>query len=163
VGLAWLAASSAGQGAPAACAGAEHRQFDFWIGDWQVHAGEALAGRNRIEPILGGCALLESWEGASGSRGVSLNAYSSGDGQWHQTWVDGQGERLELAGGWDEATATMTLAGAVPDREGVAVRHEITWQRRADGTVRQRWRLSHDDGATWSEVFDGVYARGAAP
>ena len=25
------------QAAPPACSSAEHRQFDFWVGDWQVH------------------------------------------------------------------------------------------------------------------------------
>lgn len=161
-----LAASTAGTaspGVPPACSGAEHRRFDFWIGDWDVQAKGELAGRNRIEAILGGCALLESWEGASGSRGVSLNAYAAGDGHWHQTWVDAQGGRLELAGGWDEASSTMTLVGTVPDREGAPVRHEISWESRADGTVRQRWRASRDGGAAWSELFDGLYTRRVAP
>ena len=40
------------------CTAAENRQFDFWIGDWDVTTpnGKA-AGTNRINPILGGCVL----------------------------------------------------------------------------------------------------------
>jgi ketosteroid isomerase-like protein len=118
--LAAPAAAAAPPGVSPACSGAEHRQFDFWIGDWDVQAKGELAGRNRIEAILGGCALLESWEGVSGGRGVSLNAYAAGDGRWHQTWVDAQGARLELAGGWDEASSTMTLGGHGARRGGCA-------------------------------------------
>ena len=32
------------------------------------------AGNNRIEPILGGCVLRESWAGATGGIGTSYNA-----------------------------------------------------------------------------------------
>ena len=35
--------------APAPCAAAEHRQFDFWIGEWDVtNPAGAVAGKNRI-------------------------------------------------------------------------------------------------------------------
>ena len=55
--------------APKACAAPEHRQFDFWIGEWEVTTPNgAPAGRNRIESILDGCALRESWTGAKGRR-----------------------------------------------------------------------------------------------
>ena len=49
------------------CAAKESHQFDFWIGDWNVvdPAGK-VAGHNRIEAILGGCALAEHWDGAGG-------------------------------------------------------------------------------------------------
>lgn len=153
-------AGDAQQTAPApACVAREYRQFDFWLGEWEVHANGKLAGRNRIEAILGGCALAEHWEGVGGGRGTSLNAYSVGDRRWHQTWVDAQGVRLAVAGGWDEATATMTLSGSVPDRQGDLVTHEVSWERRPDGSVRQRWRASRDQGVTWSGVFDGIYRR----
>lgn len=165
LGTVWLAVMPAWGQAPTpppparGCTAPEYRQFDFWLGDWDVEANGKPAGRNRIEAVLGGCALIERWEGAGGGSGTSLNAYSGGDRRWHQTWVDAQGGRLALAGGWHEATATMTLSGTVPDRTGEPVLHEISWERRADGTVRQRWRSSRDNGATWTPVFDGTYHR----
>ena len=40
--------------APAPCSSSEFRQFDFWIGDWDVaNAKGKAAGRNRIESELG--------------------------------------------------------------------------------------------------------------
>lgn len=143
------------------CSAQEHRQFDFWLGEWDVSAGGKPVGRNRIESVLNGCALVEHWEGAGGGTGTSLNAYAVGDRRWHQTWVDGQGGRLALSGGWDEATKRMALSGTVPDRDGTPVRHELSWEPRPDGTVRQYWRASRDGGATWRDVFDGVYRRRA--
>jgi hypothetical protein len=41
------------------------------------------------------------------------------------------------------------------------MRHEITWTPRADGTVRQVWRVSRDAGQTWTTNFDGTYVRKA--
>jgi hypothetical protein len=157
----WAAApASATPAAPAsgACAAPEYRQFDFWIGAWEVHEGDRLAGTNRIEAILGGCALVESWNGVSGMRGTSLNFYFARDRNWHQTWVDTDGLLLELSGGLVEGR--MVLAGRVPDADGSrAALHRITWTPAPDGSVRQHWQSSRDDGATWTDLFDGVYRR----
>ncbi|GAG23114.1 unnamed protein product, partial [marine sediment metagenome] len=58
-------ASAKYQAAPqqAACHTADHRAFDFWVGQWVVYdpAGNVV-GNNTIELVLGGCALHESWE-----------------------------------------------------------------------------------------------------
>jgi hypothetical protein len=132
------------------CSAPEHRQFDFWIGDWEVRRPDGeVAGRNVIEPILGGCALRESWTGAKGMRGTSLNTYSALDGKWHQTWVDEEGTLLLLSGALRDGK--MVLEGETP------VRHRITWSPLEDGRVRQLWETSPDSGATWNVVFDGTY------
>ena len=51
---------------PAPCVASEYRQFDFWIGDWDVTVlnGKA-AGTNLIKPILGGCVLRRGAKGLS--------------------------------------------------------------------------------------------------
>jgi hypothetical protein len=48
----------------------EARQFDFWVGDWEVTnpAGKA-AGRSRIESIATGAGILENWTGAGATPG----------------------------------------------------------------------------------------------
>ena len=42
---------------------AHAREFDFWVGDWDVYqAGtNTLVGRNVIQIIADGCGLLENW------------------------------------------------------------------------------------------------------
>lgn len=158
-GLVGLAPHAREQPSPG-CDAASYRQFDFWQGEWEVFdAREALVGRNRIQTVLNGCAMTEDWQGASGGRGTSLTAYTAADDRWHQMWVDGRGGRLALDGTWDASTRTMTLSGCDAGRDGAVVRHEISWRRLDDGSVRQVWRSSRDNGTTWQEVFDGRYRR----
>lgn len=136
------------------CSAPEHRQFDFWLGDWEVQgpAGKP-AGFNRIESILGGCVLRESWQGIGGLNGTSLNLYAP-DGKWHQTWVDDRGNLLELSGGLEDGKMVMRSAAG-------EVIHRITWSRLGPGRLRQLWESSRDGGKTWSVAFDGTYVRKA--
>jgi len=144
--------------APKTCTAPEHRQFDFWIGEWEVTTPKgAPAGRNRIEPILGGCALRESWTGAKGGSGTSYNAYDRRSGRWHQTWVDNGGLVLRLDGTF--AAGKMVLSGESRDSTGARVLNRITWQETAPGAVRQLWETSKDGGDTWSVAFDGRYRK----
>ena len=152
---------SAGQAAPPGprpCAGPVHRQFDFWVGTWDVTgpAGK-FAGVNRIEPVDGGCALAESWSSAGGGyTGRSLNSVGS-DGRWRQTWVDSSGLRLELVGGLVDGK--MVLEGETPANEAGAppVRNRITWSPEPEGRVRQHWETAVDGGKSYTTAFDGMY------
>jgi hypothetical protein len=139
-----------------ACAAAAHRAFDFWVGEWEVTVGGKAAGKNTIERILEGCALRESWTGARGNRGTSLNWYEPADGKWHQLWLDDDGTVLRLAGGprGDE----MVLEGEAPGAGGKLERQRITWSPAGEGKVRQLWESS-PDGKAWKTLFDGLYAR----
>jgi hypothetical protein len=138
---------------PQPCAAPEHRQFDFWVGDWRVTTPDGKhAGDNRIEKVLDGCALHESWQGAGGGRGFSYNAYDRDRKVWHQTWVDRQGNLLLLEGGLRDGA--MVLEGA----QGATL-NRITWTSNKDGSVRQHWEASADQGKTWQTAFDGLYRR----
>jgi hypothetical protein len=143
------ATSSAAQ--PKPCTGPEYRQFDFWIGDWRVTTPDGKhAGDNRIDAILDGCALSESWRGAGGGQGFSYNAYDRARKVWHQTWVDKQGNLLLLEGALKDGA--MVLSGVQ-----AKVLQRITWTPNKDGSVRQVWETSADQGKTWQTVFDGLY------
>ena len=138
---------------PPACQSAEHRQFDFWLGEWEVFLpGGKKAGDSRIESIAAGCALLENWSGNGGFSGKSLNSYDSEDKRWHQSWVDSSGSRLELVGSY--ADKRMVLSSA----PGSTVQR-IAWSVNDDGSVRQLWESSADEGKTWTVEFDGRYVR----
>lgn len=142
---------------PRPCSEPVHREFDFWLGRWDVVAQGKFAGTNRIEKVDGGCALYESWSsGGGGYTGRSLNSVG-GDGRWRQTWVDTSGLRLELAGGLVDGK--MVLEGETPGRDKGAppVKNRITWSREPEGRVRQHWEASKDGGQTWSTAFDGTY------
>lgn len=143
---------------PAPCTGAEHRQFDFWLGDWDVRgpAGK-LAGRNRITSLHNGCVLFESWSSADGKvTGSSFNLYDADSKRWHQTWVDSSGSLLQLDGGMAEGRMVLVSAPG-------AARNRITWTPLPDGRVRQLWEATSDNGTTWTTAFDGYYEKRKQP
>lgn len=67
------------------CAAPEYRQFDFWLGDWNVEApaSPGVVSHNRISSINGGCTLHEQYTTPSGYEGSSLNFYDSARRVWH--------------------------------------------------------------------------------
>ncbi|MBV9891246.1 MAG: hypothetical protein JO090_10230 [Rhizobacter sp.] len=137
-----------------ACEAPEHRQFDFWVGRWDVYGPRGRkVGENRIDVIADGCALLEQWTGSGGVTGKSLNIYDSNDRRWHQTWVDSTGTLLVLTGALVERSMVMSADPTT------SVQQRITWTPAADGSVRQLWESSADGGRTWTVVFDGRYVR----
>jgi hypothetical protein len=64
------------------------RQFDFWLGDWQLAWGEGQQGTNRIDKILDGKVIREQFDGnpAMPFQGLSLSVYNPGLEEWRQTW-----------------------------------------------------------------------------
>jgi quercetin dioxygenase-like cupin family protein len=144
------------------CSAREYRQFDFWIGEWDVLAPDGTrAGHNRVEQIEGGCGLQENWTGQGGGTGRSINTYSPADKQWHQYWLGSGGGILNLAGAFDGDT--LTLRGTSAGASGATVDNRLQFTRHADGTVRQFWQQSRDGGKTWSVAFDGKYVRAQKP
>ena len=158
-----LAAAVANAQAPAPaspppCSAEENRQFDFWIGSWNVENPKAeYVGTNEITAILSGCALEENWKGAKGLVGTSYNVYDPLAKKWHQTWIDSSGSLLLLDGGLVDGK--MVLSGAQPDGSGGTVQHRITWTPLDPDQVRQFWESSTDGGKTWTVAFDGLYKR----
>jgi len=144
-----------------ACGTAAHRQFDFWLGDWDVATPQGLpAGTNRVERLLDGCALQEHWEAADGSKGTSLSSYDAVARRWRQTFVDDTGQVHVLEG--DFKDGKMVLQGEKTMGRQKSALQRISWQVVAD-KVRQRWDISQDDGKTWSLLFEGVYTRKKTP
>jgi hypothetical protein len=148
----------AAQGTPTVgCTAPAARAFDFWAGDWNVTANGAPAGTNQITVEEDGCVLHEHWTGARGGTGQSFNFYDQREGVWHQVWVDNQGGSLNLAGRL--ADGRLVLEGTAPGADGRLQAQRLTFIRNDDGTVRQLWEASADQGKTWTAVFDGLYRR----
>lgn len=140
---------------------AESRQFDFWIGDWEVKdAAGNFAGTNSILPLLGDCVLNENWTDGSGNSGKSYNFYNSVTGHWQQTWVDDKGGVQEYVG--DFVNGEMRFRRESRDAQGRAVQHRLTFSQLGPDHVRQFAERSADSGATWSVDYDLHYFRKAA-
>jgi hypothetical protein len=153
----WCAAALSSDEKPkGGCHDPNARQFDFWIGRWQVSQAGKTAGNNHIEKILDGCALLENWTGAKGGTGKSLNFFDRDDGLWHQTWIDGSGGALQLSGRFENGA--MRLSGERPaTADQPATRHRITWTPLPGGKLRQLWESTPSASERWAVLFDGLY------
>ena len=140
------------------CQTPPYRAFDFWLGEWQVSTStDDIVRHNKISRINNGCTLLEEYSTPTGYTGKSLNIYDHTTQQWHQTWTDSQGTLLQLKG---------TLVGKEMVLTGVAANNtlnRITWTPNSDGSVRQFWQASKDNGETWNTVFDGIYRKKRQP
>jgi hypothetical protein len=135
----------------------EYRQFDFWIGEWNVQVGGQTAGTNSVQLILGECVIFENWTGARGMTGKSFNIFNAATGKWQQTWVDSTGNVLELNGEFKDGA--MRLAGEKPGPNGGKIVTKLTFFPLEGDRVRQLWESSQDGGKTWVIVFDGLYTR----
>ena len=144
---------------PPACTAPEHRQFDFWVGRWDVYptGKDKLAGRSLIEKLYDGCAIRENWMPIGNSGGGSLNNYVTEEGVWRQTWVDSSNARVEFEGGFNGSAMILTgfWKGANgPGQDGLV---RMTYTREPGGAVRQRGELSKDQGKSWAPFFDFTY------
>ncbi|HEV7659742.1 MAG TPA: hypothetical protein VGO55_07840 [Allosphingosinicella sp.] len=156
--LAALAAQAPTAAAPPACAAAEHRQFDFWVGRWDVYptGTERLVAHSLIERLYGDCVIRESWMPLRGGGGSSLNSWRPGERRWRQLWADSANSWAEFSGGL-EGEAMVLIAG-----EG-RTRSRMTYSRQPGGAVRQLVEQTNDGGATWAAQYDFTYRPAAAP
>ncbi|WP_339931747.1 hypothetical protein [uncultured Brevundimonas sp.] len=154
-----LALAALVQTTPVDCTDADHRAFDFWLGDWTVTAvaSGTVVADSRIEPVADGCAVQETYHqtvGPGGTptdyRGHSYSAFDAIDGVWRQFYVDSTGSVSTFAG--ESVDGAMVL---------IAERGEV-WQRMTvapadDGAVRQTGEVSRDGGETWSTGYEFLY------
>ena len=141
------------------CSTDAHRQFDFWVGEWDVYhtTADTVVGASVIKSILNDCVIEENWTGSTGFIGKSFNTYNSVDSTWNQIWVDGSGASYRFSGKYEKEL--MDLKGVAITKKGKNL-FSLTFQpdKEAD-TVRQVWKVSTDNGAKWQTLFDGTYRR----
>ena len=139
------------------CTAAEYRQFDFWVGEWEVQnpRGQTI-GSSSVTTEQDGCLLVEHWKSGLGfETGTSFNYFSNRDHKWHQLYVANNNGtahpemRGELSGGH------MVLLTDVVD--GAQARW--TWYEISPGKVRQMAEQSTDGGKTWQTTWDSVYVK----
>ena len=142
-----------------------YRQFDFWIGEWDVYAKNGKkAGDSRIDLILDSCIILENWKSANVSQGdyyagKSFNTYNSVSKQWQQTWVDNVGGSTEfLEGHFENNKMTFQTKPFQFSKDTMAVRR-LTFYNLDVNRVRQHGEISKDGGRTWSTEYDLEYRR----
>lgn len=153
------AAAQAPTPPPPSCTSREHRQFDFWVGRWDVYrtGTETLVGRSLIESLYGGCAIRENWMPLQGTGGGSLSSWLPRERVWRQTWVDSNNSWAVFEGDYRDGAIVITgvwRGAAGPDTEPLV---RMRYSREGNSTVRQLGELSNDGGQSWAAFFDFTY------
>lgn len=141
---------------------ARFREFDFWIGDWDVRpvgTSTGPASRNTITLEENGCVVMEHWQGLGGSTGQSFNLFDRSLGKWRQTWVDNVGGQHDYVGAL--VKGNMTFEGTTPAPRGQLGRvpTKLTLFHISRDSVRQFAQTSADSGRTWTTSYDLLYVR----
>lgn len=148
------------------------RQFDFWIGEWDVNLRMRQAdgiwkdqhkAEVKIYSILGGKAILELWsEGKEGINGYSLRYYNPAKNKW-DLWLNWAGKNRSGTNGLDgvfrhgrgEFYAEQKL------QDGTTRISRYTFSDITPRSLRWDDGYSTDGGKTWSQNWIMEFTRKA--
>ncbi|MTI22559.1 tetratricopeptide repeat protein [Fulvivirga sp. RKSG066] len=137
----------------------KYRHFDFWLGEWDVLVNGQKVGDNSITRANGGCAIHENYTtGTRNYTGQSINYYDPIDKKWHQHWVGSGGDVFNYLE-TDRADGMLQFESKFMNQQGRISLSRLTFTLNDDGTVRQFFESSTDEGKTWSPAFDGLYKK----
>lgn len=139
---------------------AGYREFDFWIGDWDVFSPNGQqAGESHVELILDSCIIFENWKSANGRyAGKSFNKYNSTKKQWTQNWVDDKGGGNDFYGSFTDEKMILQTEPFLLKKDTMAIRR-MTFFHLSIDKVRQLGEISRDNGNTWAVQYDLEYRR----
>jgi len=127
------------------------RELDFVLGTWSVAAehGPAL-GTSTITTDLSGCLIEENFGTPKGYKAVGWMHYDPIENRHFRTYVDSEGNRIELAG--TAEAGHIVMEGNEPTPGNRTARLRMTWSQSGGGALLQEWERSRDGGATWKSV-----------
>ena len=145
------------------CAAPQQKQFDFWVGEWDLtwpgeKAGETGHGTNSIKRIMDGCVLQENFSGADSMhlRGISVSTLDANSARWKQTWVDNEGGYLDFSGTFKDGKMILQREAV---RNGVKILQRMVWKNISANEMDWSWEASRDGGKTWQVNWPIHYKR----
>lgn len=148
---------------PPGCAATENRQFDFWLGEWDVsNSGTTnLVAESSITLADQGCVILEYWRPFQGASGHSINGYDAIAKEWKQTWIDATGRITPYAGTMQDGTLFMDDRSN-PSPPGVKFKKRRMNFRPIDANTVRQWGEGWDEAKqAWVVTWDLTYRRRA--
>jgi len=153
-----------------ACAAAEFRQFDFWIGDWDLvlrarkspdsEEWDEARAENHVRASLGGCVIEEHFRAEGPGTpwaGHSVSTYVPGLGAWRQTWVDDQGGYLAFQGRFENGS--MILLGEPREKAGKTFQMRMVFSEITPQSLLWTWERGTPGGTEWRAVMTIRYTR----
>lgn len=140
------------------CPQPESRQFDFWLGEWDLTWGEDGRGTNRVTSILDGCVIQEEFDGTPSIslKGLSVSTFNPASSQWQQTWVDNSGGYLDFVGGFAEGKMILSRDARL---QGKPIKQRMVFYNIEENALDWNWERSEDGGGTWQVVWQIHYQR----
>lgn len=134
---------------------AGYRQFDFWVGEWDVLVQERKVGTSKVNVLQQGCIIEENWF-TQLQTGQSFNFYNPVTKRWHQSYMDSNGGNYMMDGEYKDGA--LRYEGIIYSPAGQVPVH-MTFYNLGPDKVRQTSETSADGGKTWTQVWDGLYLR----
>lgn len=143
----------------------EARQFDFWVGEWDVNLRirqddgsweDQVAATAKVYPVLSGKAILELWsdDRAEGLEGYSLRYFDVSRDEW-VLWLNWPGENRSgsssLAGDFRHGRGEFFSTNRAPD--GTETISRYTFSDITDTSLRWDDAFSRDGGLTWTNSW----------
>ena len=157
----WVALA---QQTPKPCSEPEQKQFEFWVGEWELtwpgdKAGETAHGTNNIKRILDDCIVEETFSGGDSMhlRGRSVSVFDVRAGRWKQTWVDNEGGYLDFVGEFKDGQMILAREARSPD--GSKVLQRMIFKNISAKEFDWSWERSLDSGKTWQVLWPIHYRR----
>ncbi|HYM76689.1 MAG TPA: hypothetical protein VE377_11985 [Candidatus Dormibacteraeota bacterium] len=154
------------QAAPAPanpCAAPQQKQFDFWVGEWNLtwpgeKPGETGHGTNSIKRTMDGCVVQENFSGDDSMhlRGTSVSTFDTNSSRWKQTWVDNEGGYLDFTGEFKNGQMILQREAV---RNGVKILQRMVWKNITPNEFDWSWEDSRDGGKTWEVNWPIHYKR----
>ncbi len=148
---------------PVPCTSELYKQFDFWVGDWEVYsnADGELQGLDTIAKQNDGCLIVQHWRQQNDAfkptgavnrlEGRSVTMFDTET--WRQVWTDNGGTFMPMKGGLVDGNMVLTSEFSNPTWPI----YKWHWEPKADGTIHNFGFVSTDRGETWNQYFDITY------
>ncbi len=141
----------------------QQKQFDFWLGEWDLtwpgeKAGETGHGTNSIKLIMDGCVVEENFSGGESMhlRGTSVSTFNVQSDRWKQTWVDNEGGYLDFTGELKDGQMILQREAM---RNGAKILQRMVWKNITATEFDWSWEASQDGGKTWQVNWPIHYKR----
>ena len=134
------------------------RQFDFWLGEWDLSWGDGATATSSIYLDFDGHVIVESFDGRPSLelQGTSLSTYDFDRRLWRQTWVDNQGSHYEFAGAFRAGEMELRTETEVCGRPTLL---RMRWFNIREDALDWAWERSDDGGQHWTPLWEVAYSR----
>ena len=148
----------------------KHRQFDFWIGSWDVNLRtlqrdlsfrDSIAAKANIYSILNGKAILEFWDSEL-IKGYSVRYFDTDEDEW-RLWLnwpsDGDSTMSTLTGEFRHGRGEFS--GGFTTRNGRKITQHYSFGDITPYSLRWDDLFSGDNGKTWQMNWRMEFSRTA--